>query len=226
MLPKNLFIKLIENFGEEIVSFTDSSTVKGIFAKTGELVPSLLPYVDKGEEYLAFYTKAEDVPVGIYTYADNHYVTVATKTFDNFDNLSFTQALLRYRPIITPPEPEPEPIVYPMTLTFGNFSVDLNISEVLVKQGTLIVNVAAINKFVTDSTVGSRPVEVTVKGTVSRGDADDFVNALKNPASRFEQQLSIGGLVTIDAIVKEFQVKQTIKDEDQEFEIVFTEVRS
>lgn len=220
MLPKSLLLKLIDAYGDEIISFADESAIKGVFAKTSELVPSLLPYIDKGEEYLAFYTKADEIPVGIYTYANKHYIAVASKTFDDENLPEFTQTLLRFRPVVTPTP------TYPMTLTYGNFSVDLNISEVLVKQGTLIVNVAAINKFVDDTAVGSKPLEVTVKGTVNRGDADDLVTALKNPVSRFEQPFSIGGLVSIDAVVKEFEVKQTVTDEDQEFVIVFSEVRS
>ena len=220
MLPKTLLLKLIDEYGENITSLVNDTQIKGVFAKTGELVPSLIPYVTKDNEYLVFYSKPDEAPVGYYTYADKLWITAASKTVTVNDEPLFCQSLLKYKP------PVSTPTTYPMTMTYGNFSVELNISEVIVKQGTLIVNVAAINKFVEDSTVGSKPVEITVKGTVARGLADDLITALKNPASRFEQPLTISDLISIDAVVKEFEVKQTIKDEKQEFTIVFSEIRS
>ena len=223
MFPKKELENLINTQGDSIVSFADESQIVGIFTKPSDLVPALIPYVSKENEYVGFYTKASDIPMGIFTYADKHWIAVACKTVEVDGEAVFNETLLRYRPIVTPQTP---PTTYPVTMTFGNFSVEIDIEKVSVKQGSLIVNIAAIDKFVTDKSVGSEPMEVTVIGKVSRGLSDDLIDYIKNPASKTAQHLTISGTIAIDAVVKEYEVTQEKTEEKEDFKIVFSEVRS
>ena len=225
MTAENKIPYIIDNYGCRIVPENDGDVVLGLFASKAEALPRFLPFINTTARHFVFYTKQGVYLNGNYFYADTRWQTLASSAVHLNGEIVAVQSLLREKPIVAPEEPTPEPVIYPMTLTFGEFNISLDISEVTVKQDTMIVNVTAIDKFVEDRAIGSKPIEVTVKGTINRGDAKDFIDALKNPASKFEQPLTIGDLVSISAIVKEFKVLQTKEDEKQEFTVTFTEIR-
>ena len=218
MNTKEIYTNLINVQGSFLRQYDTLEPVRGIFAEHSDAIPPLIPYIATDSRYIVFYSHPENYLKGFYTYANKRWEAIASVGVWLNGEVVTVQSVLRHSPII-------KPTTYPIEFTYGDFGITLDITEATVKQGTMLVNITSINKFVEDRAVGSEPIEVTLKGVLNKGDAEGFINALKDPAVKFEQPLIISNLISINAIVKEFKVTQTKENENQEFEVTFTEIR-
>ncbi|MGN0661376.1 MAG: hypothetical protein ACI4JX_06610 [Oscillospiraceae bacterium] len=222
---------LIDRYGEAIVSSENSaSKLKGIFCGTGELVPSLVPFRESKEEQIAMYVKDEDaarygIP-SLSLYADKSWLITASERIFTHDETLFVQLLLtRYIEPIPEPEPVPDP-TYPISFSYGGNDFLLTVKKAIVKQGSLTVNIGAINKFVSNSVAGNEPITVEITALIPKSQAGSLAQTLKDAATAVPKTLSIDGSLEVYSVISDYSIGRSVSDSQSEVKITFTEIRS
>lgn len=223
MLEKTLLNNMIDSYGAQMVYKNDQSRrLKGIFGETNELIPALIPFKNKSKSQLVLYTKTADISAfsntGDFMYAANVWSVRATKQVLSGGEDFFTQVLFD--------KSEQMGNLYPLSFSLGTSGISLSPERAVIKQGALVVNVAAVDNFVIDTAVGNEPIEVTVYGSVSRTEARILASSIKDSATDTPQALSIDNMINMNAVIKAYSFDENSDSYMAEYEITFSQVRS
>lgn len=225
----------INRYGAKIISEKNQNlSMTGIFGSVGELIPSLLPFRQSTEEQIVMYVKNEDAArygtPELSLCAGKKWLVSALDSVYTHDETLFTQYLLtRYiEPVVEEPEPEapqPDP-VYPISLTFGGNALLMTVKKAVIKQGSLVVNIGAVNKFVSDQIAGSKAITAEITALASKAQAATLASQLKDAATAVPKLLKIDSMLSVHAVISDYSFEKSESDDNVTVKIIFTEIRS